>query len=104
MKIKFKSGKLLKIFENRKKLEMAYGINQAQKIVQRINELVSAESLHDIRCLPSTRLHALTGNLKNYFSIDIIHPYRLLIMPNNGDRKDLKTITDIEIIDIKDTH
>ena len=77
MKINFTSKKLKKKFETKKELEKAYGTCQTRKIIQRVNELYAAESLQDIKHIPSSRLHRLSGNYKNYFAIDLVHPYRL---------------------------
>ena len=52
MEISFKDRKLKKLYENGLALKRKYGELQAQKIVQRINELLSAENLFDISKLP----------------------------------------------------
>ncbi len=104
MKINFRSKKLKKKFETRKELERSYGARQARKITQRMNELYAAESLHDIKNIPSSRLHQLSGNYKDYFAIDLVHPYRLIIRPEDGDIEDYRTITNLEIIKVDDYH
>ncbi len=104
MKINFRSEKLKKKFETRKELERAYGARQARKITQRMNELYSAESLHDIKNIPSSRLHQLSGNYKGCLAIDLIHPYRLIIKPEDGMIDDYRTITIVEIIKVEDYH
>ena len=104
MKINFKSKKLKKKFETKKELEKAYGKHQARKITQRMNELYAAESLQDIKHIPSLRLHRLSGNYKNCFAIDLIHPYRLIIKPEDGEIEDLKTITLVEVVKVEDYH
>lgn len=104
MKINFKSKKLKKKFETRKELEKAYGTRQAKKITQRMNELYAAESLQDIKHIPSSRLHQLSGNYKNCFAIDLLHPYRLIIKPEDGETEDLRTITFVEIVTVEDYH
>ena len=104
MRISFKSKKLKKKFEARKELEKAYGIRQAKKITQRMNELYAAESLQDIKHIPSSRLHQLSGNYKNCFAIDLIHPYRLIIKPEGREIEDLRTITLVEVVNVEDYH
>ena len=69
MKILFKNKKTKKTLESDKELVKSYGVRQARKIVQRMSELIAAESLFDIRCNPSARLHLLEGNYKNNFAI-----------------------------------
>ncbi len=104
MKINFKSKKLKKKFETRKELERTYGARQAKKITQSMNELYAAESLQDIKHIPSSRLHQLSGNYKNYFAIDLVHPYRLIIKPEDGKIEDLRTITLVEVFKVEDYH
>jgi len=104
MKIRFKSKKLKKKFEAKKELEKAYGTRQAKKIIQRINELYAAESLQDIKHIPSSRLHQLSGNYKNCFAIDLVQPYRLIIKPEDGEIEDLRTITLVEVVKVEDYH
>jgi proteic killer suppression protein len=104
MEISFKDEKLKKTLENHKLLQRKYGQEQAMKIVQRINELTAAENLYDITRLPQARLHSLSGNLKGCLAVDIKHPYRLILNPNNGDLSDYKSITKIQIKDIIDYH
>jgi|APSaa5957512576_1039674.scaffolds.fasta_scaffold165213_1 plasmid maintenance system killer protein len=104
MKINFKSKKLKKKFETRKELEKAYGTRQAKKITQRMNELYAAESLQDIKHIPSSRLHQLSGNYKTCFAIDLVPPYRLIIKPEDGDIEDLRTMTLVEVVNVEDYH
>ena len=104
MKINFTSKKLKKKFETKKELEKAYGTRRARKIIQRVNELYAAESLQDIKHIPSSRLHRLSGNYKNYFAIDLVHPYRLIIKPEDGKIEDLRTITLVEVFKVEDYH
>lgn len=97
MEVLFKPVKIKKESEDHKKLSKEYGDLQAKKIITRLTELYSAESLWDIWKLPQTRLHALSGNFKGCFSVDLKHPYRLIFSPLNGDTANLKTVTKIQI-------
>lgn len=104
MKISFGSKKIKNVFESEKELVRSFGLVQAKKITQRVNELLAANSLFDIHCIPSARLHFLAGNYKDKFAIDLKHPFRLLIEADNGDLQNLKTITEIKIIKVEDYH
>ena len=97
MEVTFRTTKIQKLCEDSTKLARKYGKIQASLIIQRINELKSADNLHDISKLPQLRLHPLKGSLKGLFSLDIQHPYRIYIEPQNGDNNELKTITEVEI-------
>lgn len=104
MDVQFKNSKMKKVFEDHKLLTREYGAQQSEEIIQRINEFTSAENLYDISKIPQARLHSLTGNLKDLWTVDIKHPYRMLIELLNGDPADLKTVTSIKIIEIKNYH
>lgn len=93
-----------KILENQKLLIRDYGAQQAEEIIQRINEFTAAENLFDISKLPQARFHSLVGNLDGLWSVDVKYPYRMLIELLNGDPSDLKTVTSIKIVAIKNIH
>jgi len=103
MEISFKNQKLKKVCEDKKKLVRKYG-KQSEEIIQRINELSSAKDLYDIFKLPKARLHKLSGNWRRHFSVDLNHPYRLILLPLNGEMTDFESITKIRIIAIIDYH
>ncbi len=100
MEIVFKASKIKKICEDHKRLSRLYGPPQADQIIKRINELLSAENLFDISKLPQARLHPLSGSRQGAFAVDLKHPKRIVLAPLNGEANDLKTITKIEIIDV----
>lgn len=87
------------------------GAVRARKLQQRLAELNAADVLSDISHLPPPRCHALTGNRTGQFSVDLDHPYRLLFIPADDPIPyredggiDLALVTEIEIIEIVDTH
>jgi len=104
MDVQFKNSKMKKVFENHKLLTREYGAQQAEEIIKRINEFISAENLFDVSKIPQARLHSLTGNLRDLWSVDIKNPYRMLIELLNGDPADLKTVTSIKIVCTKNPH
>lgn len=104
MELSFKDKKLKKLYEDGVALKRKYGDLQARKIVQRINELLSAENLFDISKLPQVRLHLLKSEFKKCFALDIKHPFRVIITYLNGDPSDLKSINRVMIIEIIDYH
>ncbi len=83
----------------------------ADKLAQRLEELASADTLADISHLPPPRCHALKGNRSGQFSVDLMHPYRLIFTPDHEPVPltedggiDLRLVTKILIISIDDTH
>lgn len=83
MEINFTSGKLAKQCNSEKKLRADFGSRMAEKIMQRLIELDAAETLEAMRSLPKARCHELTGGLKGYLAVDLVHPYRLIFEPDH---------------------
>lgn len=111
MDISFKNRKLEKEFSNDKALIRKYGSEQAKKIQRRLFELQAAEHLGVLWAVPQVRAHELTGNLAGHISLDIKHPYRLLIKPdykhpprNMDGGLDWSKITKVKILRVEDTH
>lgn len=113
MQISFKTKKLQKELEDEKKLITKHGPIQAKLIKKRLMALRALETLNDLWPPFSgpERCHELEGNLKGYLSIDIKHPYRIIIKPNHDPLPmraqgglDWSKVTHIEIIKILDTH
>jgi len=52
----------------------------ARRISQRLDDLAAAETLEIVCALPG-RCHELHGDLCGVLSLDLDHPYRLLIEP-----------------------
>ena len=104
MEICFKDKKLQKICEQHTKLQVKYGELKATRILLRIGDLQDALHLMDVKQLPQARLHPLQGNRHGQFALDTLHPYRLIIIPMNGNIDDLNTITKVEIISINEDY
>lgn len=111
MLIYFRTKKLQKVCSEQREMQKQLGQTMARKLQQRMAELKAAEALSDISHLPPPRCHELTGNRAGQFSVDLEHPYRLLFIPaddpipyREDEGIDLALVTEIEIIDIEDTH
>ena len=105
MELTYKNDKLKNLCENpkyNKELAKKYGIDVAKRLPQRIKELKSFVCLMDVpQTLPFGR-HKLTGDLKDYFAINITMQYRLIFKQkdNNIVIEDLKEIKEIEIMEV----
>ena len=82
-----------------------------RKLQQRLMELKAASCLADISRVPPERCHPLSGNRDGQLSVDLEHPYRLLFIPANDPIPvtqdgglDWTKVTEIEIVEIIDTH
>ena len=111
MKIYFRTKKLQKLCSESNEAVKRLGPQMARKLQQRLMELKAASCLMDISRVPPPRCHELSGDRIHPFSVDLQHPCRLLfISANNPLPKlpdgglDWNGITEIEIIEITDTH
>jgi plasmid maintenance system killer protein len=110
MTIYFKTKKLQKQCSEMREMVKAFGPAMADKLSQRLAELQAADSLSDISHLPPPRCHELV-NRNGVFSVDLVHPYRLLFSPANEPvpvREDggimLEAVFEVEVVAIEDTH
>jgi plasmid maintenance system killer protein len=110
MNIVFRSSKDQKLFNNDKKLVKTFGPEAAKRIRKRLDQLRGATVLEDLRNAPG-RLHQLSGDRAEQFSLDLVHPYRLLFeaandpIPRKPDSGlDWTQVTAVRIIEVEDTH
>jgi len=99
------------ICSKKKESVKAVGHKNAGRLQQRMMEFKAADTLSDISNLPPARCHELSVKRKRQFSVDINRNYRLLFIaandpvPEKDDGGlDKNRITEIEIIEIEDTH
>jgi proteic killer suppression protein len=59
---------------------------------QRLNELHAATSLNDLGKLNSVGLHKLKGSLRNFWSIDVNSPWRIIFKFRNGDAYEVEIV------------
>ena len=111
MTIYFKTRRLQRICSQQEEAVRRLGPKRGRRLQQRLMELAAADSLADVDRVPPPRCHELTGNRKGQLSVDLGHPYRLLFIPANDlipttmeGGLDWQRITEVEIIDITNTH
>lgn len=111
MDIFFKTGGIQKLCSQNAVAQKKLGAKMARKLQQRMMELKAAVTLADISRLPPARCHELKGNRKGQLSVDLEHPYRLLFVPAHSPVStkddgglDWAGVTEIEVIEIVDTH
>ena len=85
MEIEFSSKKLQKQMNQAKEMLRAYGAIRTKKLQLVLTALNAAPNLAMFAppYSPPHRCHELTGNLKGVLSLDLDHPYRLLIVPDH---------------------
>jgi len=111
LQVYYKSNKLAKVFDSEKELKRAHGERQAELIRECLDDLEAVECLADMWRLPQHRCHQLSENLKGVFSLDLVHPYRLLFKPADEPVPslsdggiDLSGVTAVEILGVENTH
>ncbi len=111
MKIVFQTTRLEKECNNYKLLDQNYGPENASRIRRRLSQLGAAANLAEVKTLPGTRCHELTGNRKGQIALDLKHSRRLIIEPANDPipRKsdgglDWQGITAIRVVEVIDYH
>jgi plasmid maintenance system killer protein len=111
MVIIFLNRKFEKELSSEAALIKRWGPEQAKKIKRRLTELAAAENLEVMKTLPQARAHELSGNRAGQISLDVKHPYRLLITPDHEETPckedgglDWKRVTRIKVLGVEDTH
>jgi plasmid maintenance system killer protein len=88
-----------------------WGPENARRLGSRLQELKAAETLDDMRTLPQARAHELRGDRKGQISLDLSHPYRLIVIPadaNSATRPDggldWSKVEAVVVLEVTDTH
>ncbi len=83
----------------------------ASVIINRMALLDLAGSLDQVPTRPPERRHQLTEDRKGQFSVDLVHPYRLVFTPNHEPVPlaedggiNLQQVTEIKILEVIDYH
>ena len=96
MEVTYKSTRLEKLCTNAYAAEKKYGIQMAEKIKLRIDQISAAISVEMMLQFKVGRCHQLKGDRKEQFAVDLVHPYRL-IFEKLGD--DIQIANIMEIVD-----
>jgi len=110
MEIYYRHRQLQQAASDYKSAVRALGSENAEKLFLRIQPLGAASTLNEMRTVPGARFHALTGNRKDQFALDLKHPMRLIVepvapVPRLADGSvDLLRVEEIMIIEVVDYH
>lgn len=96
MQITYKSGKLKRICTSAYEAEKQYGRDMAEKIQHRIDQIVAAPSVEMMIQFRIGRCHPLTGNRKNQYAVDLVHPFRLIFEKKGAE---IQIANILEIVD-----
>ncbi len=101
MKISFKNDKERDLYQTVTSLSVVHGVQQAKKIIQRIGQL---EAVSNPQQLPgSARFHEHKGNRRGLFSVDLVDPYRLILLPT-CEYKSWVEITSFQVYEVMNPH
>ena len=95
MKILYKTKKLEKACTIAYEARKQYGQEMARLINQRVGEISSADTVEELMYYHIGCTHRLSGDRKNEYAMDLVHPYRL-IFEKHGDKIQIAKITSIE--------
>ena len=111
MDIKFRSKKLANILNSEHELRRTYGKDMGETIENRLKVLKAASCLEEVPKVKPERMHALSGERKGHYAVDLKHPYRLIFKPNviplpkkPDGSVDLAQIREIIILEVTDYH
>lgn len=96
--VKYKSNKLSKVCTDFAYAKKEYGERMATLIHQRVNEIKAATSVEMLVQFSIGRCHPMQGNRKGEYTMDLVHPYRLIFENNNQE------VQFVRIINIEDYH
>lgn len=97
--------------QDRKSAVKEWGSEQGKLVLRRIDDILDAATLAELWLLPALRCHELKENREGQISIDLKHPYRLIIEPANNPIPikedgglDRERITRVSLLEVVDTH
>lgn len=85
MQIDYKTRKLEKVCTVAHEAKKQYGLEMAEKIQQRIDEISAALSVEVMVQFKIGRCHLLKGDRKDQYAVDLVHPYRLVFEKKDND-------------------
>lgn len=111
MEVSFINQKLAKLLGSKKDMIRVYGPDNGKRIGLRLQNIADAANIAELSKIPQTRVHELTGDRDEQISVDVKHPYRLLLQSGHDEtpRKDdggldWERITKVIVIGIEDIH
>ena len=111
MEISFRTRRLMRTFNSEKALNRKYGPRMARTIMMRLAVLKNARTLALVPRTPPDRCHLLGEDRRGQYAVDLVHPYRLVFLPNHNPAPlkedggiDLCRVTAIMIIEVEDYH
>ncbi|MBW2612106.1 MAG: type II toxin-antitoxin system RelE/ParE family toxin [Deltaproteobacteria bacterium] len=94
MKITFRTRKLEREYRKSAMATKAYGVQVAQKYIQRINIMKHVRNIDELAGLPGLRCHPLKGDRQSQFAVNLTGYYRL-IFTLHGEALEIVNIEEV---------
>lgn len=94
MRIKFRTQKLKRQYEDLREAEKAYGRDVAKRYIQRVDAVETAESIEALKRVSMFRCHPLKGDRRGEWAIKITGLYRL-IFTLHGEQLEIARIEEV---------
>ena len=94
MEITYKNKKLEKVCTSADDAQKAYGLPNARKIHQRIDEISAATDVEFMVRFRIGRCHKLSGDMDGMYAVDLVHPLRM-VFSITGEQVEIANIEDI---------
>ena len=111
MLIGFRTRRLERTFNSSRALTRRYGDRMARTIQMRLAVLKNARTLSQVPATPPDRRHMLVGDRSGQYAVDLVHPHRLVFVPNHDPIPrgedggvNLDKVTAVTIVDVVDYH
>ncbi|MBQ3333983.1 MAG: type II toxin-antitoxin system RelE/ParE family toxin [Eubacteriaceae bacterium] len=98
MDITYKNKRIKRICTNASIAERTYGREMADKIHQRIDQIIASDTVEMMIQYRIGRCHILKHDRRGQYALDLVHPYRLIFEKNGSD------IQIAKILEITDYH
>jgi proteic killer suppression protein len=83
MVITFATSKLRKQCNSLKEAQRKWGTVCGELVMARLDDIKAADNVKQLRSLPQTGCHQLSGNRAGQWAVNVQHPYRLIFEPAN---------------------
>ena len=83
--ITYKNRKIERICTNAKVADREYGSQMSAKIHMRIDEIRAVDTVEEMIQFRIGRCHALKGNRKRQYAVDLEQPYRLVFTKHGNE-------------------
>ncbi|MBI4720688.1 MAG: type II toxin-antitoxin system RelE/ParE family toxin [Chitinivibrionia bacterium] len=94
MEVRFRTRTLQKQYEVSAEAIQAYGEPVARKYILRVGIIKSARDIEELKRMPSLRCHALKGDRKGFWAINLTGFHRL-IFTLEGKRLEITRIEEV---------